>query len=123
MLGLGKIEILDASYSLGMCGSIEFRINATSRIYKIIFGMQDGLREKHSDDGGGHFTSWRGIDEDQLIALLPEYAGWTYATFIACWAGFAAGMERGRDKEMERQYILQRQAAEEQRERMMCNGT
>lgn len=43
MLGIGAIEILDASYCLGMCGRIVFRINKTGETISVTHSMSEGL--------------------------------------------------------------------------------
>lgn len=96
MLGIGAIEIEEATYSLGMCGHIVLQINNSGKRYRINHSMSDGWRVSESDDR--EWTEPRRMSTDDFIALLPPDRGWTYATFIGVWAGFAAGYEKGIDK-------------------------
>jgi hypothetical protein len=95
MLDIGAIDILEATYYLGMCGGITVRINVTGRQYRVRHSMQEGMCVSQSDDCG---RTWKELGRktgDELIALLPAGHGWTPQTFVAVWAGFAAGYERG----------------------------
>lgn len=101
MLGIGAIEIEEATYSLGMCGHIVVRINKTGKQYKINHTMTDGWRVSESEYGD-EWTSPKRMTPDEFIGLLPEDRGWSYPIFIAVWAGFAAGYDKGREYERHR---------------------
>lgn len=98
MLGVGAIAILDADFCLGMCGHISVRINETGKCYRLNHHMQ-GSTMQESDDGG---VTWDKRSqsmrlEDFVRDYLPKDR-WTTSTFVAAWAGFASGYERGRNQ-------------------------
>jgi hypothetical protein len=97
MLGIGAIEIEEATYSLGMCGHIVVRINATNKRYRIQHTMSEGWRVSESDPpwGENEWTAPKRMEPSEFILLLPEDRGWSESTFVAVWAGFAAGHEKG----------------------------
>jgi len=95
MLGIGAIEIEEATFSLGMCGHIVVRVNKTNQRYKINHTMSDGWQVSTQEGGRRDWTEPKRMDPEEFIALLPEGRGWTCATFVAAWAGYAAGYERG----------------------------
>ena len=97
MLGLGAIEIDAATFSLGMCGYVIVLINATGRRHKVTLWMSEGFYVSTLEPGSSEWTPSRPMKLDEFIALLPEGRGWTEQTFIAAWAGFAAGYEKGRN--------------------------
>jgi hypothetical protein len=108
MLGIGAIEIEQADYCLGMCGSITVRINKTGKLYRVHHSMSDGWQVSESDDGGREYSRPKRMEPEAFIALLPEGHGMTYNVFIALWAGFSAGHERGQKDEQNRWWELER---------------
>jgi hypothetical protein len=95
MLGIGAIEIESADYCLGMCGSIVFRINADGSRYKISHNMQDGMLLAKWQRDTQSWTAQRRVKWNDVDEILPKAHGWTEQAFIAVWAGFSAGYERG----------------------------
>ena len=108
MLGIGAIEIEEASYNLGMCGHIVVRINETGKRYRVNHSMSDGWKVSESD--GRAWTLPKRMEASEFIALLPQGFGWNYNMFICVWAGFAAGYDKGREegkwKERQRQQAI-----------------
>ena len=93
------IEIRKASWS-AMCGSIEFQVLSASRsvdvkAYKVFFNTTDGMRIKKRI-GNDEWTQEKWAEHDEIVALLPKKFGWTFETFMAVWAGFGTGYDRGR---------------------------
>jgi hypothetical protein len=92
MLGFGAIEIEKATYSLGMCGSIEFQINETCQRYRVTIDMAYGM--KVSEWVVDHWSQPEKMRLEEVVALLPP-GRWSCESFIAAWAGFASGYEVG----------------------------
>lgn len=100
MLGIGAIEILEANYSLGMCGCIVIQRNRDGAKFKVYQSMADGLRLSQYDfDNRQWLPSKRITMQDLVTDILPKDKGWTEATFVAAWAAFSAGYEAGQNAE------------------------
>jgi hypothetical protein len=93
MLGIGAIEILEATYNLGMCGHIVVQINKTGKRYQVCHSMTDGWQV--SERIMGEWSEAKRMSPEEFIQLLPEDRGWTCGSFIAAWAGFASGYQSG----------------------------
>jgi hypothetical protein len=108
MLGIGAIEIEEATYSLGMCGHIVVRINESGKRYRINHSMSDGWQVSEAE-GRDEWCRSKRMEPEAFIALLPKDRGWAHNVFIAVWAGFASGYEKGREEgrymERERQTV------------------
>ena len=96
MLGIGAIEVEEATYSLGMCGHIVVRVNGTRKRYRLTHSMSDGWNV--SEPEGDGWSRSKRVTSEEFIALLPQDRGLNYNVFIGIWAGYAAGYERGRDE-------------------------
>lgn len=108
MLGIGGIEILDASYSLGMCGHIVLEVNETGKQYRVNHSMSDGWQVSERASESEEWSRPRRMQADEFIFLLPKDRGMTYSVFIAMWAGFASGFEKGVKTEQSRWWELER---------------
>ena len=100
MLGLGAIEIEEATYSLGMCGHIVLRINESEKRYRVVHSMSAGWPGWQVSEFlvNRNWSLPKCMGTEAFIKLLPEGRGWTQETFIAAWAGFAAGYEKGKKR-------------------------
>lgn len=96
MLGLGAIEIEEATYNIGMCGHIVVRINETGQRYRLMMSMHEGIKL--------YQVAVRLKENDRPLRLsfaefIEQYlprGRWTQETFIVVWAGYAAGYEQGK---------------------------
>jgi uncharacterized protein YfiM (DUF2279 family) len=95
MLGIGAIEIVEATYSFDS-GHIVIRINKSGNRYRVESTTLDSWQV--SESVGSEWTQSKLMQSEEFIKLLPEDKGWSHKTFVAIWAGFAAGYEKGENE-------------------------
>lgn len=98
------IEIEGASWCLGISGNITFEVGRVK--YRLRHVMVGGKRLEQWD--GEEWSHARGVTDDEIIALLPEGNGWDMPRFIAAWAGFAEGFDKGKEAEWSKRVKLAR---------------
>ena len=86
-----RLDILDADWCLGMCGSIEFRPLPAGKTYRLLHSMQDGLKLA-ARLPSGELSDAKRTNEDAVIALLDP--AWNWKSFEIAWQAFAEGMKR-----------------------------